>query len=70
MTEENQPNDDFERSEDENWDWQTETREWSAAATELVCFALARMKNKDLVEIIDTKRGTLRFICIFREKKQ
>jgi hypothetical protein len=69
MTEGNQPND-FEKSENENWDWQTETREWSAAATELACFAIARMKNKDLVEIIDTKRGILRFVCIFRDKAQ
>ena len=48
----------------------TETREWSAAATELACFALARMNDKDLVEIIDTKRSILRFICIFKDKEQ
>lgn len=69
MTEDNQP-DDIERSDDENWDWETETREWSAAATELACFALARIKDKDLIEIIDTKRGLLRYVCIFRDKER
>lgn len=67
MTDESNSND-FERSDNENQDWRTETREWSAAATELACFPLARMKNKNLIEIIDTKRGTLRFICIFKDK--
>ncbi len=70
MTEENNPDDIEENSEGESWNPLTETREWSAAATELACFALARMKNKDLVEIIDTKRGILRFICIFKDKEQ
>lgn len=51
MTEENNPDDIEENSEGENWNPLTQTREWSAAATELVCFALARMKDKDLVEI-------------------
>ncbi len=69
MTSENQPND-VERSDGENWDWQTETREWSGAVTELACFSLARMKGKDLIEIIDTKRDLLRYVCIFRDKKQ
>ncbi|MDF5729344.1 MAG: hypothetical protein PUP92_15320 [Rhizonema sp. PD38] len=67
MTEENQP-DDFKKSDGENWDWQTETREWSSAVTELACFSLAKMKGKDLIEIIDTKRGILRYVCIFRDK--
>lgn len=65
MTEDN---DEPERSAGENWDWRTETRDWSAAASELACFSLARMKDKDLIEIIDTKRGLLRYICIFKEK--
>jgi len=43
---------------------------WSGAVTELACFSLARMKGKDLIEIIDTKRGLLRYVCIFRDKKQ
>ena len=62
--------DDIERSDGENWDWEKETREWSAAATDYACFALARRKNKDLVQIIDTKRGILRFVCIFKDKEQ
>ncbi len=65
MTEDNEP----ERRSGEDWDWRTETRDWSAAASELACFSLARMKDKDLIEIIDTKRGLLRYICIFRDKK-
>ena len=68
MTGENQP-DDVKRSEGEDWNWQTETREWSGAVTELACFYLARIKGKDLIEIIDTKRGLLRYVCIFRDKK-
>ncbi len=69
MTEENYP-DDNEDSEGESWNPLTETRDWSAAVTELACFALARTKGKDLIEIIDTKRGVLRFICIFKDKEQ
>lgn len=69
MTEENQP-DDIQRSDGENWNWETEIREWSGAVTELACFSLARMKDKDLIEIIDTKRGLLRYVCIFRDKQQ
>ena len=71
MTEENYP-DDNEDSEGENWNPLAETREWSAAVTELACFAFAlvRTKGKDLIEIIDTKRGVLRFICIFKDKEQ
>lgn len=68
MTEENNPGDIEENSEGENWNPLPETRERSAAATELACFALARMKGEDLVEIIDTKRGILQFICIFKDK--
>ncbi len=69
MTEENYP-DDNEDSEGENWNPLAETRDWSAAVTERGCFALARTKGKDLIEIIDTKRGVLRFICIFKDKEQ
>ncbi len=69
MTEENYP-DDNEDSEGENWNPLAETRDWSAAVTELACFSLARAKGKDLIEIIDTKRGLLRFICIFKDKEQ
>jgi hypothetical protein len=29
---------------------------WSAVATELACFALARKKGKRLMKIIDTKK--------------
>lgn len=70
MTEENNPNNDEENLEGENWNPLTETREWSAAVTELACFALARTKGKDLVKVIDTKRGILQFICIFKDKEQ
>jgi len=66
MTEDNEP----EKRPGEDWDWQKETRDWSAAASELACFSLARMKGKDLIEIIDTKRGLLRYICIFKDKPQ
>jgi hypothetical protein len=69
VPEENQP-DDINRSEDENWDWRAEKRQWSGAVTELACFALARMKNKDLIQIIDTKRGSLRYVCIFKDKEK
>lgn len=62
--------DDVRRTTNENWDWTTETREWSAAATGDRCFNLARLYNKDLDEIIDTKRVLLRYICIFKEKEQ
>lgn len=37
MNENNEP----ERRSGEDWDWKTETREWSAAATDLACFSLA-----------------------------
>ncbi|MBE9197664.1 MULTISPECIES: hypothetical protein [unclassified Nodularia (in: cyanobacteria)] len=45
----------------------TDTRDWSAAATELACFALARSKGKRLVKIINTKKLTMPFICIFED---
>ncbi|MUG93331.1 hypothetical protein F7734_13195 [Scytonema sp. UIC 10036] len=59
--------DDIERSDGENWDWKTETREWSAAETELACFALARRKGKQLIKIINTKKPPMQFICIFKD---
>lgn len=58
---------DGDNSEDENWDWRTETRDWSAAVTELACFALARSKGKRLVKIINTKKPPMPIICIFED---
>ncbi|OCQ98719.1 hypothetical protein BCD64_21930 [Nostoc sp. MBR 210] len=60
MTEENQP-------EEEKFDPATDNRDWSAAATELACFALARSKGKRLVKIINTGNESLPFICIFED---
>ncbi|MBD2300991.1 MULTISPECIES: hypothetical protein [Nostocales] len=60
MTEENQP-------EEEKFDPATDNRDWSAAATELACFALARSKGKRLVKIINTGNEPLPFICIFED---
>ncbi|MEH2377678.1 MAG: hypothetical protein V7K27_02060 [Nostoc sp.] len=65
MTEENQP-DDFEQSQNE-WDAVAETRQWSSAATELNCFALARRKGKRLVKIINPKVEPFPIICIFED---
>lgn len=48
MTEENDP-DENEDSEGKNWNPIAETRDWSAAVTELACFSLARAKGKDLI---------------------
>ncbi|MBD2452540.1 hypothetical protein H6G80_00285 [Nostoc sp. FACHB-87] len=60
MTEENQP-------EEEKFDPATDNRDWSAAATELACFALARSNGKRLVKIINTGNEPLPFICIFED---
>ncbi|MBD2497853.1 hypothetical protein [Nostoc sp. FACHB-280] len=60
MTEENQP-------EAEKFDPATDNSDWSAAATELACFALARSKGKRLVKIINTGNEPLPFICIFED---
>jgi hypothetical protein len=40
---------------------------WSAAVTELACFALARSKGKRLVKIINTKKPPMPIICIFED---
>jgi hypothetical protein len=45
----------------------TDTRDWSAAVTELACFALARRKGKRLVKIINTKKSSMPIICIFED---
>ncbi|MDF5725547.1 MAG: hypothetical protein PUP91_34885 [Rhizonema sp. PD37] len=62
MTEENQPD-----NQEEPFDPVTDPRDWSAAETELACFALARSKGKQLVKIINTKKPPLQFICIFKD---
>ena len=61
MTDENQPD------HPEEFDPVTDSREWSAAETELGCFALARSKGKRLVKIINTKKPPMPFICIFED---
>ncbi|WP_414553537.1 hypothetical protein [Anabaena sp. CCY 0017] len=63
MTDENQPD----NPNEENFDPITDHRDWSAAETELGCFALARSKGKRLVKIINTKKPSMRFICIFED---
>ncbi len=45
----------------------TETRDWSAAASEERCRKLAKAKGKRLVEIIDTQDEPLPIICIFED---
>jgi hypothetical protein len=62
MTNPEQPND-F----DEPFDPVTDPRDWSAAETELACFALAKRKGKRLVKIINTKKPPMPFICIFED---
>ena len=54
-------------SEDNDFDPVTDPRDWSAASTELACFALARRKGKKLVKIIKTDDKFLPIICIFED---
>jgi hypothetical protein len=63
VSEENQPDD----VEEEPFDPATDPRDWSAAETELACFALARSKGKRLIRIINTKKLPMQFICIFED---
>lgn len=63
MTEENQQN----IPEEEEFNPVTDPRDWSAAETELACFALARSKGKRLIKIIDTKKPPMPIICIFED---
>jgi hypothetical protein len=44
-----------------------ESREWSAAASELHCKKIARVRGKKLVEIINTEDEPLPIICIFED---
>jgi len=62
VTQQDQPD-----NQDEPFDPITDPRDWSAAETELACFALARSKGKQLVRIINTKKAPMRFICIFED---
>ncbi|WP_017655397.1 hypothetical protein [Fortiea contorta] len=64
MTEESKP--DIKRSKGK-FDPLTETRDWSAAASEERCRRLAKRKGKRLVEIIDTEDEPLPIICIFED---
>ncbi|MEA5516598.1 hypothetical protein [Nodularia sp. UHCC 0506] len=57
----------LENEAQEEFDPITDTRDWSAVATELACFALARSKGKGLVKIINTKKLIMPFICIFED---
>ena len=66
MTENNQPDDDGVERGDE-FDPATDPRDWSAATSELACFALARSKGKKLVKIINTGKKIFPIICIFEE---
>ena len=65
MTENNQPGDGIERGDE--FDPATDPRDWSAATSELACFALARSKGKKLVKIINTRKKMFPIICIFEE---
>ncbi|WP_375509690.1 hypothetical protein [uncultured Nostoc sp.] len=56
-----------ENPDQEEFDPITDERDWSAAETELACFALARRKGKRLVKIINTKKPPMPFICIFED---
>jgi hypothetical protein len=62
-SQENQPN----NPEEEEFDPVTDPRDWSAAETELACFALARRKGKRLVKIINTLKPRMPIICIFED---
>ncbi|UKP01529.1 hypothetical protein [Nostoc sp. UHCC 0870] len=64
MMDERQP--DIKRSKGK-FDPVTETRDWSAAASEERCRKLAKAKGKRLVEIIDTEDEPLPIICIFED---
>jgi hypothetical protein len=64
MTDSRQP--DLNRSKGK-FDPVTETRDWSAAASEERCKKLAKAKGKRLVEIIDTEDEPLPIICIFED---
>ncbi|MBN3945542.1 MAG: hypothetical protein HWQ38_03215 [Nostoc sp. NMS7] len=64
MTDSSQP--DLKRSKGK-FDPVTETRDWSAAASEERCKRLAKAKGKRLVEIIDTEDEPLPIICIFED---
>lgn len=63
MNDDTQP----ENPDQEKFDPVTDERDWSAAETELACFALARSKGKRLVKIINTKKPPMPFICIFED---
>lgn len=63
MTDESNP---YNPDEDE-FDPVTDPRDWSAAETELACFALARSKGKRLIQIINTKKPRMPIICIFED---
>lgn len=51
----------------EGWDATTERREWAAAVDADRCSRIAKRRNKRLVEVIDTGRPVLRFICILED---
>jgi hypothetical protein len=53
--------------DEEEFDPVTDERDWSAAETELACFALARSKGKRLIQIINTKKPPMPIICIFED---
>lgn len=45
----------------------SETRDWSAAASEEKCLRIARNTNRRVIEIIDTEDEPLPIICIFED---
>lgn len=65
MTNADQPD-----NQDESFDPVTDPRDWSAAETELACFALAKSKGKRLVKIINTEKPPMPFICIFKDYRE
>ncbi|MFN6563050.1 MAG: hypothetical protein RMY28_025115 [Nostoc sp. ChiSLP01] len=55
-------------SDEEEFDPVTDPRDWSAAETELACFALARSKGKRLVRNHQyQKTAYADYLCIFED---
>ncbi|MBE9064055.1 hypothetical protein IQ256_24170 [cf. Phormidesmis sp. LEGE 11477] len=55
---------------DPNWDPVTEERDWSAVVSPERCYRIARRTGRQVVEVIDTTKGDLRYICIFEPAVQ
>lgn len=53
-----------------SWDPVTEERDWSAVVSPERCYRIARRTGRRVVEVIDTTKGDLRYICIFEPAVQ